>query len=258
MANIMISFVSSSCSVGIQLHRSHGHLWKSWCHPMRMRSFIASNLMNSWDEGVVLVRIWSVQVWWLSTGKQLPLFGWLRRPFHGLQSEELERVFQLCVFSRSVTLQGGKQSLETIILLFAYKAWNSKKHPERSNWNWLRMILWQANSQVKFPENFFLLRGNHECLAWKVANLFSVADVCLPAKVRIHHTYLWLLWCILATSVPQGAPCERFRHVPVSHPILRVCEPGIWGMQATLQHQVVEAVLWRFQLHVRVCDLGTV
>lgn len=33
----------------------------------------------------------------------------------------------------------GRQNLETICLLFAYK--------------------------VKFPENFFLLRGNHECAA---------------------------------------------------------------------------------------------
>lgn len=31
----------------------------------------------------------------------------------------------------------GKQSLETILLLFCYK--------------------------IKFPENFFILRGNHEC-----------------------------------------------------------------------------------------------
>ncbi len=35
----------------------------------------------------------------------------------------------------------GKQSLETIILLFAYK--------------------------LKYPENFFILRGNHECAAIK-------------------------------------------------------------------------------------------
>lgn len=42
----------------------------------------------------------------------------------------------------------GKQSLETILLLLCYK--------------------------IKFPENFFLLRGNHEC-----ANVTRGAYLCL-------------------------------------------------------------------------------
>eukprot|EP00440_Ansanella_granifera_P043572 gb/GFBE01047228.1/.p1 GENE.gb/GFBE01047228.1/~~gb/GFBE01047228.1/.p1 ORF type:complete len:186 (+),score=57.78 gb/GFBE01047228.1/:1-558(+) len=44
----------------------------------------------------------------------------------------------------------GKQSLETIILLFSYK--------------------------VKYPENFFLLRGNHECAS--ITRIYGFYDEC--------------------------------------------------------------------------------
>lgn len=44
----------------------------------------------------------------------------------------------------------GKQSLETICLLLAYK--------------------------IKYPENFFLLRGNHECASVNV--LYGFHDEC--------------------------------------------------------------------------------
>jgi serine/threonine-protein phosphatase PP1 catalytic subunit len=44
----------------------------------------------------------------------------------------------------------GKQSLETIVLLFCYK--------------------------VKFPENFFLLRGNHECSS--INRIYGFFDEC--------------------------------------------------------------------------------
>lgn len=44
----------------------------------------------------------------------------------------------------------GKQSLETICLLFAFK--------------------------IKFPENFFLLRGNHECAS--INKIYGFYDEC--------------------------------------------------------------------------------
>lgn len=44
----------------------------------------------------------------------------------------------------------GKQSLETICLLLAYK--------------------------IKFPENFFLLRGNHECAS--INRIYGFYDEC--------------------------------------------------------------------------------
>ncbi len=48
----------------------------------------------------------------------------------------------------------GKQSLETICLLLAYK--------------------------IKFPENFFLLRGNHECAS--INRIYGFYDECMHAS----------------------------------------------------------------------------
>jgi len=57
----------------------------------------------------------------------------------------------------------GKQSLETISLLFAYK--------------------------VKYPENFFLLRGNHETQA--ISRIYGFYDECK----RRYSIKLWKLFC---------------------------------------------------------------
>jgi len=57
----------------------------------------------------------------------------------------------------------GKQSLETIILLFAYK--------------------------TKFPENFFLLRGNHECAS--ITRIYGFYDECK----RRYNIKLWKQFC---------------------------------------------------------------
>ena len=59
----------------------------------------------------------------------------------------------------------GKQSLETICLLLAYK--------------------------IKYPENFFLLRGNHECAS--INRIYGFYDEC---KLKINLSSLFSLVCL--------------------------------------------------------------
>jgi len=64
----------------------------------------------------------------------------------------------------------GKQSLETITLLFAYK--------------------------TKFPENFFLLRGNHECAS--ITRIYGFYDECK----RRYNIKLWKQFCDVFNCLP--------------------------------------------------------
>jgi serine/threonine-protein phosphatase PP1 catalytic subunit len=64
----------------------------------------------------------------------------------------------------------GKQSLETITLLFSYK--------------------------LKYPENFFLLRGNHECAS--ITRIYGFYDECK----RRHSIKLWKQFCDVFNCLP--------------------------------------------------------
>jgi len=59
----------------------------------------------------------------------------------------------------------GKQSLETICLLLAYK--------------------------IKYPENFFLLRGNHECAS--INRIYGFYDECKLVRTGFYNVILFLL-----------------------------------------------------------------
>jgi len=68
----------------------------------------------------------------------------------------------------------GKQSLETICLLLAYK--------------------------IKYPENFFLLRGNHECAS--INRIYGFYDeckyLCLDSLSLFYLTHLFQFICVFA------------------------------------------------------------
>ncbi|OAA46910.1 serine/threonine-protein phosphatase PP-Z [Metarhizium rileyi] len=88
---------------------------------------------------------------------------------HG-QYTDLIRMFEMCGFPPMANylflgdyVDRGKMSLETILLLLCYK--------------------------LKFPENFFLLRGNHECA--NVTRVYGFYDECKRrCNVKIWKTFI--------------------------------------------------------------------
>lgn len=88
---------------------------------------------------------------------------------HG-QYTDLIRMFEMCGFPPHSNylflgdyVDRGKQSLETILLLMCYK--------------------------LKFPENFFLLRGNHECA--NVTRVYGFYDECKRrCNIKVWRTFI--------------------------------------------------------------------
>merc|ERR1719504_349621 len=71
----------------------------------------------------------------------------------------------------------GKQSLETITLLLAYK--------------------------IKFSENFFMLRGNHECAS--ITRIYGFYDECK----RRFNIKLWKQFCDVFNCFPLAATIDE-------------------------------------------------
>lgn len=102
---------------------------------------------------------------------------------HG-QYTDLIRLFEMCGFPPNANylflgdyVDRGKQSLETILLLLCYK--------------------------LRFPENFFLLRGNHECA--NVTRVYGFYDECKRrCNVKIWKTFVDTFNCLPIASIVAG------------------------------------------------------
>jgi serine/threonine-protein phosphatase PP1 catalytic subunit len=102
---------------------------------------------------------------------------------HG-QYTDLIRMFEMCGFPPNANflflgdyVDRGKQSLETILLLFCYK--------------------------LKFPENFFLLRGNHECA--NVTRVYGFYDECKRrCNIKIWKTFIDAFNCLPIAAIVAG------------------------------------------------------
>ena len=102
---------------------------------------------------------------------------------HG-QYNDMIRLFEMCGFPPSSNflflgdyVDRGKQSLETILLLFCYK--------------------------LKYPENFFILRGNHECA--NVTRVYGFYDECKRrCNVKVWKTFIDSFNCLPIAAIVAG------------------------------------------------------
>lgn len=136
---------------------------------------------------------------------------------HG-QYSDLIRMFEMCGFPPSANflflgdyVDRGKHSLETILLLMCYK--------------------------IKYPENFFLLRGNHECA--NVTRVYGFYDECKRrCNVKIWKTFVDTFNCVCFP--PSSTKCQQMIANLLQLPIAAIVAGKIFcvhgGLSPALSH----------------------
>ncbi|KAH8816359.1 serine/threonine-protein phosphatase-like protein PP-Z [Xylogone sp. PMI_703] len=142
---------------------------------------------------------------------------------HG-QYSDLIRMFEMCGFPPSANflflgdyVDRGKHSLETILLLMCYK--------------------------IKYPENFFLLRGNHECA--NVTRVYGFYDECKRrCNVKIWKTFVdafntlpiaaivaGKIFCVHGGLSPALSHMDDIRHIarPTDVPDFGLLNDLLWA-----------------------------
>jgi len=140
---------------------------------------------------------------------------------HG-QYSDLIRMFEMCGFPPSSNflflgdyVDRGKHSLETILLLMCYK--------------------------IKYPENFFLLRGNHECA--NVTRVYGFYDECKRrCNVKIWKTFVDTFNCVSCLQAHDSPMLTLFSYQSLqslperSSAFTEACHPllATWTISDTL------------------------